>query len=523
MFKIFKTPARLMDTTFGFPLRSSAAPTPRNPDPGPCPQGDEGIFFLVLGRRWKDALAFVKRAPRCTYLKSDKSQGRTPLHLICKTQLDESERGGALAVSRALVEASHSIEPSCIAGSESGGRERLLHNSVLTVKDHSGNTPLHCVCGAMDGGCLDLARMILNGTSDHIEGRKRRGCPPRRRKDGRALPSVHDLLGQKNDHGCTPLHFIADGNTDGAIVKLILDAEAAIDFSQVSAKDGEYTHPGRVFDDDGDTPLHYVYASNPFSEDPQLFLSNWSPCLEYRNVRRRTPIHELIDYSADLENVAAFEGIIKAGGDPIQKIWERVELLLRWHHALPDPYVEDRGHHDRGWFPLHVAADALHFHPAVFEMASSRCGKDAMLAVDEQGCTPLHHAVTSLGALTVPLLRYPPHEELEKLKQVKYLINCCPQALRVRSGAGRLPLHEAIYHGCRWNHIAMLLRAAPDTISDRQTTPRCPGGVLPSGTAMTGGGLLPFMVAAVDGSESELDTVYKLVLLDPGLIRDSSS
>ena len=72
-------------------------------------------------------------------------------------------------------------------------QEKVLHQSVLSMTDGLGATPLHILTG--EGSAhIDLARIFVDGCNASGDTRR---------------PSVYELLSAQNGHGCTPLHFLS--------------------------------------------------------------------------------------------------------------------------------------------------------------------------------------------------------------------------------------------------------------------------------------------------------------------------
>mmetsp|Transcript_10718 Transcript_10718/g.24413 ORF Transcript_10718/g.24413 Transcript_10718/m.24413 type:complete len:325 (+) Transcript_10718:212-1186(+) len=107
------------------------------------------------------------------------------------------------------------------------------HNSALTLKDWSGDTPLHSLTGRGDSH-IDMVEVVLRSVQ------------------GDGATSLHELLASQNDHGCTPLHHLADA-MKGDILKLLLDKCKIDDGSE---------HPLLISDNDSDLPLHYTCANS---------------------------------------------------------------------------------------------------------------------------------------------------------------------------------------------------------------------------------------------------------------------
>ena len=170
--------------------------------------------------------------------------------------------------------------------------------------------------------------------------------------------------------------------------------------------------------------------------------------------------------------------------------------------------------------PFHWAAKIQTFPAVVLRLACKRCGgenSEGLLALDKKGMTLLHHAaypfcldendrsVYELGSGEyLELSRW--RGEGEQRSPIEHLIELCPAALRMRSKNGELPIHLALSGGkTSIEDIMAMLDAAPETLAQRDRQ-----------------GLLPFMVAASKGYRGDLDNAFKLLLLNPELVRCTS-
>jgi len=414
-----------------------------------------------------------------------------------------------------------------------------LHNSVLTVQDVYGDTPLHCLCGNLHGGSAELTRLVLQNTADYGaddgEGYKI-GGKRRREKDGKALPTVHDLLSYRNFHGCTPMHFSVDGGCTPEILELVLDAcqtfcnsmrvhgksdeDMLLDVMDPDIPLVEQKHPICIQDEDGDTALHFACAAGL---EPRLLRrlviqpdrTVVSTAMITKAANGRTPVDELIAWCIDefgLEsNVLDPPLEERLTCDVADALWSRIEVMLQavvyGRHKVYDMSK-----------PLHWAASIQSFPAVILRMACKRFGGgNGLLSTDKNQMTLLHHAVAPVcwneTDSSMYELRSGEYLELsrwesddEKRSPIEYLIQKCPDALQVRSKGGSLPLHSALMSGrIRMKDIEAMLDAAPATLAQRD-----------------GQGLLPFMIAASRG-DHHLDEAFKLLLLNPELVRSIST
>ena len=357
---------------------------------------------------------------------------------------------------------------------------------------------------------MELTKLVLEHTADY-------GVDPnenRKRKDGKTLPTVCELLSQQNFHGCTLFHFCADGGCTPGIIDLILGA--CQDYcTRIYYK----SHPICIQDEDGDNPIHYACSAGLEPDVLRRFVIQFDPpvvrySLTTKAHNGRTPIDDLICWSIDEHGLEANtvdppleERMPKSVADAL---WSRVEIFLRGVvFGFYGDYQETT--------PLHWAARIQIFPAVILRLACKRCGdqnSDGLLALDKKGMTLLHHAVNPI-CQNVPdssvydlgsgeyleLSRW--RSEGERRTPIEYLLELCPAALRIRRKDGALPIHLALSGGkATIEEILAMLDAAPETLAQRD-----------------GQGLLPFMVAARMRYEDHLDKAFKLLLLNPELVR----
>eukprot|EP00804_Cyclotella_cryptica_P009982 CCRYP_015412-RA/>CCRYP_015412-RA protein AED:0.27 eAED:0.34 QI:0/0.33/0/1/0.33/0/4/0/707 len=175
---------------------------------------------------------------------------------------------------------------------------KVLHESVLTMTDALGATPLHLLTG--EGSAHeDIVRLFLD---------KCRGWDmDAMHEEHSRRPTLYALVSAQNCHGCTPLHFLSDGTND-EVLRLILDRfekDNIINNNQSCSLDDIPSlpiHPLLIPDGDGDLPLHY--ASSIGASPPLLSILTKYPTTHraalVRNAEGRLPIDELIIWYKEL-------------------------------------------------------------------------------------------------------------------------------------------------------------------------------------------------------------------------------
>ncbi|KAL3786199.1 hypothetical protein HJC23_001275 [Cyclotella cryptica] len=181
---------------------------------------------------------------------------------------------------------------------------KVLHESVLTMTDALGATPLHLLTG--EGSAHeDIVRLFLD---------KCRGWDmDAMHEEHSRRPTLYALVSAQNCHGCTPLHFLSGKmavsyGTNDEVLRLILDRfekDNIINNNQSCSLDDIPSlpiHPLLIPDGDGDLPLHY--ASSIGASPPLLSILTKYPTTHraalVRNAEGRLPIDELIIWYKEL-------------------------------------------------------------------------------------------------------------------------------------------------------------------------------------------------------------------------------
>jgi ankyrin repeat protein len=371
----------------------------------------------------------------------------------------------------------------------------------------------------LHGGSPELTKLVLEHTADYGVDSKAN----RKRKDGKTLPTVFDLLSHQNFHGCTAMHFCADGGCTQGIIDLILDA--CQDYCTCKrAQERRKQHPICIQDEDGDTPIHFACSAGLGPDTLRRFVMQPDSTVVFsslatKSYNGRLPIDDLIVWALDEHGL---EG--NADDPPLEErmpafvadaLWLRVEVLMQ---GVVNGFSEDY----QETTPFHWAARIQTFPAVVLRLACKRCGdqnSEGLLALDKKGMSLLHHAVNPIcrNDLDSSVYELGSGEYLElsrwrskgeQRSPIEYLLELCPAALWITSKNGELPIHMAI-SGSKTTveEILAMIDAAPETLAHRDAQ-----------------GLLPFMIAAstCKGYGVHLDKAFKLLQLNPELIRNTS-
>ena len=423
------------------------------------------------------------------------------------------------------------------------------HNSALTLKDLSGDTPLHSLTGRGDSH-YDMVEVVLRSVQD-------------------GATSLHELLASQNDHGCTPLHHLADA-MKVEILRLMLD-ECKVDEGS--------EHPLLISDNDSDLPLHYACANSEDIEakcqivrllveaEPRSVLvansvgrlaidehilayldeveaeesddestssgeslssseeSEYSGAVEDgESCDKPKGSHEIEDINRNMIHRAR-NFIMKQNGWTL-KLWQPIWILTEAAANFINVREE--------WLPVQAATIAIKYakYPA---LVLALCAKDSYESVDLHGHLALHYgcgdvaellgaegiqASVNLVEVTIlknnvnpgssPYLRRFGSQDFS-LTLIQWLVGIAPGTARTKT-LSRLPLHLllAACNEKNWSDIELLLELCPGSLRTRDSTR-----------------LYPFQLASVNErttpptKEEELatmDRTFRLLLHDPSLV-----
>ena len=164
--------------------------------------------------------------------------------------------------------------------------------------------------------------------------------------------------------------------------------------------------------------------------------------------------------------------ILESGREGAE-IWMKFHLLLEYYSQKDE------------WHPMHVLSGSCGSSTEALELCHSYFTSQVQLP-DCAGSLPLHVACSS-----------PDTEDSHDI--LKLLLAWYPQATRIRTPQGKLPLHEAIIHGKSWAFLNHLLENWPESLTEKYE------------------GLLPFQLAESTRS-SCVDNTFELLKAAPHLL-----
>ena len=449
-------------------------------------------------------------------------------------------------------------------------KDFILHTSVLTMPDATGNTPLHSLAG--EGSIhIDLVRVILDSCRPVDE--EMNLCDVRE-------PTVHDLFKAQNYHGCTPLHFLA-GEEESVDTLSILLNECNTPPGDIPAT--------MISDNDGDLPLHYSACCGASSAQIIRILAMEAPqsTLVKNNLGRLAIddyIEWYIDSGNDNEDIRSDSSEAEGDSDDsesssstssneseMQSIDDNLEhqlvppfmsglfkLRRNWKNELWSPiYVlveaavaaifsrngSEQSNTRGQLLPIHAAVVACkyaHFPALALHTTVLRSDGDInfnteitkpLLKEDLFGYLPLRWACGDIPSLLSFDTSNDDHVDKNKLvtskhkqlarfntytlphSMIEYLMYVEPAAARRRTRDGRLPLHLLVEDGSSsWDDITLLLKEYPESLVEQDAVSK----------------LYPFLVAAASSSKSssrnnangliQLENTFRLIMEDPSLL-----
>jgi len=331
------------------------------------------------------------------------------------------------------------------------------HRSILSLKDHSGNTPLHVLCSL----CSDptMLKILLENS-------------PHESVAGEVSATAVDLVATRNVQGCTPLHFLAGGACPFSAFKLALQYCGP---SQNDPSDVRF-----VADADGDIPLHWAFAAGASPRRLQALLDECHESLLCRNEEGVLPMQEFAEHNCEYWDFM--------DDDEKRVLWNEMQEVLKIVTGSQD---------DDTWSPLHAIASGVHYIPRVFWLIGTEFHETGTYNSD--GMLPLHVAVST------PPTEYRGHSfplhgdsEYSLLREILYGV----ELTRRPTSQGRLALHLAAESSQPEWVVSSLRNAFPDALTTFDPVT----------------GLPPAMLAAVDTNNS-LATVYHLLRSDPSILQ----
>lgn len=333
-----------------------------------------------------------------------------------------------------------------------------VHESILTVTDSLGKTPLHVLCEhSVD---TNMLRVLLSGTRDH--------------NHNPSAPTAWALITAKDSRGSTPLHYLAYSR-QCPIGSLAL----MMDYCKPSPEDPVNTDPTLCVDIDGDTPLHWALDGYMSPRRIMQLLRHSKAALKVRNSAGKLPFDQFVTNFVD----SGWKDYEITG----KESWDNIQAYLK---------VLDQGAvvgGDQAWLPVHMLAASNIDFPHVFYDIALHYHKEDVSKLNAEGMLPLHLACARQSSDGVPC---------EDILAFKLLAEYPQAAYKAATKTKRLPIHLAVEAHKPLKLIAALLKAYPNSLNVKDPIT----------------GLWPFLLSAV-GNEESIDTSYSLLRADPSIVQ----
>jgi ankyrin repeat protein len=481
---------------------------------------------FVPNLTWKEILECLQHSNAGDFAyKTIDSVKQTLLHCHFTSSYINGEDNDEIAVARMLIERSIDMGGSTVQLKLGGMQEH--GDSVLTVSDYHGNTPLHYLFkhSFKRHSHIRYVELIIEMSARVDEKRK-------------TSFYWNELMLQQNVRwGGTPLHIMAmNGSIEYLAVSSVLkkcnDAWGS----------GCLIHPLLQRDNDGDLPIHFVCIKEDANEQRiEAFVgfldSDYK--ITYDTVfTYQCLLHILESFIDDHEK--EFGQFCKDNNcwssEEIQ--WVSLQLILSSNERLDDidwsslrtPFddllpklrilleaaaksnmyhTHQTQEYEISLEPVHLAASVSNFPTFILQMMVLH-DQSALLRTDEHGRIPLHYALVATpgnqeqdspeDSSGVDLVYWSTNFESKSL--VQFILDNAPSSADIHDGDGRLPIHLAIANNRDLRSVVLpIIAAYPGSIS---AIDPCTN-------------LKPFLLAASNDNAS-LDLIFRLAALEPNLI-----
>ena len=360
------------------------------------------------------------------------------------------------------------------------------HESILTVTDGLGKTPLHILC---ENSCdLNMLKVILGSTRDNTNN-------PR-------APTALSLLLAKDSKGCTPLHYMSySRQCPFSSLKHVMDyCKPTSHFNE--DRTSVLVDPTLCTDEDGETPLHWALDGYMSSRRIKELTRYSLDAIMVNNHKKKTPFDQFVTNFVDTDWT-----IHDVCG---REVWENIQSYLR---VIRDNYRDiQHTHHGKRqgkfdpdiWMPLHFIAGSPYDFPPIFtDLALNYCKAD-LQKFDFNGMLPLHLAC---GRKIVSSIHHQQHQ-LQQNKSCKDAVSMkilkkFPRgSLKLVKKTKRLALHLAVEMKMPMSLIAALIKTNPKSLNIPDPVTK----------------LWPYVLASVDNDKS-LSVSYALLRADPSVLQ----
>jgi ankyrin repeat protein len=479
-------------------------------------KSSDGANLEPFDFTWKDILECLQHSDAGDFayatIGSDK---QTLLNCHFTSRYLTGEDNDEIAVARILIERSVDM-----SGSQEHG------DSVLTVSDDDGRTPLHSLFQPhlRRQSYIRYVELIIEMSARVDEKRK-------------TSFYWNELMLQQDEFGYTPLHIMA--------------ANTAIDYLAVSSVLKKCNdawgsrcliHPLLQRDARGRLPIHFacyepdanerwieafvgfldsdykvtydtvftcrcqILLLNSFLEDHDeefeqfCMENNWWSSEE----REWVSLQQILSSNERLDDIDW-----SSLRTPFDDLLPKLRALLEAAAKSNMYYTHQTQEYEVSLEPVHLAASVPNFPMFILQMMVLH-DQSALLRTDEHGRIPLHYALVATpgnqeqdscdDSFFVDLAYWSANYESRSL--VQFILDNAPNSADIHDGDGRLPIHLAIAKNRDLSSVVLpIIAAYPGSISAIDPVTN----------------LKPFLLAASHANAS-LDLIFRLALLEPNLI-----
>jgi ankyrin repeat protein len=486
-------------------------------------------FDFVPDLTWKEILECLRNsdAGDFAYATIDCDVGGPTEWTLLQCHFQSSyitgEDNDEIAVARMLIERSIDM----------GGSTVQEHgDSVLTVSDYSGSTPLHSLLEKQLNRQLSYIRyveLIIEMSAKVDEKRK-------------TSFYWNELMLQQeegDEGGTTPLHAMAmNASIEYLAVSLVLKKCNNAWGSQC------LIHPLLQRDDDGDLPIHTIMRQADTSGQRRIeafvgFLDS-----DYKVTYDTVFSHKchsrilesfIEDHDEEFEQFwkdnnwwssekvprVSLQQILSSNEQmdeidwsslrtPFDDLLPKLRVLLEAAARSNMYHTHQTQEYEISLEPVHLAASVPNFPTFILQMMVLH-DQSALLRTDEHGRIPLHYALVATPGdqekedsgedpYDADLIYWSSNDESRSL--VQFILDNAPSSADIHDGDGRLPIHLAIANNRDLSSVVLpIIAASPGSIS---AVDPCTN-------------LKPFLLAASHDNAS-LDLIFRLAALEPNLI-----
>eukprot|EP00979_Chaetoceros_neogracilis_P012342 scaffold3244_cov247-Chaetoceros_neogracile.AAC.5 len=485
------------------------------------------ISFKPSNLTWKEILECLQHSDAGDFAyATTRTYKETLLHCHFTNNNITGEHNDEIAVARMLIEGSIDMGGSTVQL----GEMQEHGDSVLTVSDRYGRTPLHDLSSSRQHSHVRYVELIIEMSARVDEKRKtsfywnelmlkqnKWGMTPLHlmaantsieylavssvlKKCNEAWGSrclIHPLLQRDND-GELPIHFAcnqADANEQWIEAFVgFLDSDYKVTYDTVFTCQCHHFTLKQFIEDHDEEVAQFCWDNNWLSSEEE-YGSLQQLCVSFQQILSSNERMDDIDWSS-----------LRT---PFDDLLPKLRVLLEAAAKSNMYHTHQTQEYKISAEPVHLAASVPNFPTFILQMMVLH-DQSALLRTDEHGRIPLHYALVATpcnqgqdsrqDSPGVDLVYWSVNDESRSL--VQFLLDSAPSSANIHDGDGRLPIHLAIANNRDLSSVVLpIIAAYPGSIS---AVDPCTN-------------LKPFLLAASHDNAS-LDLIFRLAALEPNLI-----